>query len=69
MTHLDTLRLHLSHERARLAAAKSDKERAIRQVWADQLAREVAAEERFIGAAPCRADDMTDDDLPAELLG
>lgn len=66
MTHLDALRLGLSHERARLAAAKTGAERALRSVWVAQLEREIAAEERFLGVVP--AADISDDELMAELM-
>ena len=65
MRHLDTLRLGLSHERDRLAAAKTDAERAIRAVWVAQREREIAGEERFLGIAP--AAPISDDELLAAL--
>lgn len=58
MSHLDALNLRLSNERARLAAAKSEGERALRNVWIAQLEKEVEGEIQFLG---------TDDDLLAEL--
>ena len=66
-THLDTLNLRLSHERARLAAATSDRERAVRAVWILQTEREIAGERAFLGLQ----DDLPvvdDDELLAELL-
>lgn len=45
MEHLDALNLRLSDERERLAAAKTDKERAMRQVWVDGIAREISREQ------------------------
>lgn len=68
-SHLDALRLRLSHERGYLAAAKTDRERELRAVWISQIEREIAAELDHLGkAAPVDAD-MTDDELLAELLG
>lgn len=66
MTHLDALELNLSHERARLAAAKSPKEIAMRKVYVAQLEKEVAGELAFLGkTAP--ALDMSADELFREL--
>ena len=66
-SHLLALMTILSHERERLANAKSDQERALRSVWVSQLEREIAAEEAFLGLEPIdRA--MSDDELLAELL-
>ena len=44
MTHLDALQLGLSNERARLAAAKTDGERALRTQWVRQLENQVCDE-------------------------
>jgi hypothetical protein len=66
-THLDALNLRLSHERARLAAATSDRERAVRAAWISQTEREIAGERAFLGLQ----DDLPavdDDELLAELL-
>lgn len=66
MTHLDALELNLSNERARLAAATSPKEIALRRVWVAQLEKEVASELAFLGkSAPTL--DMSDDELFREL--
>ena len=43
-SHLDALQLGLSNERARLAAAKTDGERALRTGWVRQLENQVADE-------------------------
>jgi hypothetical protein len=56
-THLDALLLRLSHERARLAASKSQKEREHRTVWAAGIEREIAAEYKFLGIEPFNDDD------------
>ena len=66
-SHLLTLMTILSHERERLANAKSDQERALRSVWVSQLEREIAAEEAFLGLEPIDHT-MSDDELLAELL-
>lgn len=68
--HLQALLLHLSHERARLAAATRPTERAARAVWVAQLEREVAAEEAFLRRAAPLPDvqPVTDDELLAALL-
>jgi hypothetical protein len=66
MTHLDALELNLSNERARLAAATSPKEIAMRRVWVAQLEKEVAGELAFLGkSAPTLH--MSDDELFREL--
>lgn len=65
-SHLDALNLRLSHERGYLAAAKSNKERALRRVWIAQIEKEIAAELAFLsksGDLP----EMSDDDLLAAL--
>lgn len=63
MTHLNALELNLSHERARLANAKTDAERASRSVWVAQLEREIASERKFFAVELS----LTDDELMAEL--
>lgn len=66
MNHLDALELNLSNERARLAAATSPKEIAMRKVYLAQLEREVAGELAFLGkTAP--ALEMSADELFREL--
>lgn len=72
-SHLVALMSGLASERKRLAAAKSDGEKALRSVWVRQLEAEVAAEEKFLadrGAQVFAAgthDEMTDDELLALL--
>ncbi len=66
-THLSALLFGLSNERVRLAAAKSDGERALRSVWVAQLEKEVSFEESFL-AARAEMPPMTDDELMAELM-
>lgn len=66
--HLAALELGLSHERARLAQAKTVRERELRTVWIAQREREIAAEKAFLGIAPDDpTDQMTDDELLAAL--
>ena len=48
MTHLNALNLRLSHERVRLANAKTEGERAMRTVWVAQIEKEIAGEEKFL---------------------
>ncbi|MDA8119156.1 MAG: hypothetical protein M0Z85_03710 [Gammaproteobacteria bacterium] len=65
-THLDALELRLSHERERLAKAKTERERQIRQVWVSGIEKEIASERKFLGLT----DDLpqvSDDELLAEL--
>lgn len=59
-SHLDSLQIRLTNERERLANAKTQKERDIRQVWISQIEKEIAHEFGHIA-------DMTDDELLAEL--
>ncbi len=64
--HLNALRLGLSHDRARLADAKTPAERELRAVWIAQREREIAGELAFLGL-PADAPAMSDDDLMREL--
>jgi hypothetical protein len=61
MNHIGILELRLSNERLRLSRATSQNERAIRQVYVDQMTREADAERQFLQM------DMTDDELMKEL--
>jgi hypothetical protein len=65
-THLDSLELRLSHERARLAMAKSQQEKDLRSVLVAQIEREIKLEREFLELVPIA--DMSDDDLLAELM-
>lgn len=69
MTHLEHLRLGLSNARARLAEAKTESERRIREVWVAQAEREIEGELRFLGLPADDDVQMTDDELMAELMG
>lgn len=64
MTHLNALELRLSDERGYLAKAKTEGERELRRVWIAQIEKEIAGERVFVA----KQDEMTDDDLLAELL-
>jgi hypothetical protein len=70
--HLNTLRLHLSNERCRLAAAKTPSEAQLRTVFVAQLEREIAGEVAFLaarGVVEAPSEDMSDDELLAALGG
>lgn len=60
--HLNALNLGLSHERVRLANAKTDGERNLRAVWIEQLEKEIRNEEGFVTGA-----DISDEELLREL--
>ena len=64
MTHKETLMLHLSNERIRMAAAKRPGEKALRAVWVKQLEKEVAfVEEHFEHSNIAELDKLSDDEL------
>jgi len=67
-THLVALQTRLSHERARLANAKTAKERELRAVWVAQAEKELAGELRFLGMSDTAPADIDDTDLLAALL-
>ena len=64
--HLSALQLRLSNERARLAAATSPGEIAMRKVWVAQIEKEIA-QERVHVIPEARNIDMTDDELLEQL--
>lgn len=66
-SHLNALELRLSHERGYLAAAKSEGERALRNVWIKQIEKEIAGELAFLGKDDTLPE-VTDDELYAELF-
>ena len=68
LTHINALRLRLSHEAAYLANAKTQRERDLRTVWMAQIQREIEAELVFLGLADDDSFDGSDDDLLAELM-
>ncbi len=61
MTHLDSIRLRLSHERARQDGSE------LRAVWLTQIEREEAAELKFLGITEEPDDQRSDDELLAAL--
>jgi len=66
--HLHALELGLYHEKQRLAAAKSESERQLRQVWVNQRQKEIDGERKFLGLSPVDSTvALTDDELLAAL--
>ena len=65
-THLDCLELRLSHERERLALAKSQQEREMRTVWVQGIEKEIAHERKRLGVAS-ELPQVSDEELLAEL--
>jgi hypothetical protein len=67
LDHLDAIRSRLSRERERLAAAKTDAERRMREVWVAGCEKELAAEYQFLGIEPVATTELTNDQLAAML--
>ena len=69
-SHLVALMTGLSRERQRLAAARTEQERALRAVWVRQSEKEINAEERFLGMTETdwNEPEMSADELMAELM-
>lgn len=69
LSHLHALELGLSHERQRLARARTEGERALRTVWVADYEKQIADERAFLGlpADDHSAADMSDDELLAAL--
>lgn len=70
LSHLDALEYRLHNERVRLSCARTHKEIEIRKVWVSQIEREIEHERQFLGLTITdvdRNDDITDDELLAEL--
>ena len=65
MSHLNALQLSLSNERMRLAAARTEGEKALRSVWVTQMEKEIKGEEEFLSAG---LDCSLNDDELLELL-
>ncbi len=69
--HLNAIRLRLSHERARLAAATKPREIAFRKVCLAQIEKEEASELAFLAKRGIDVvddiDAMSDDELLAHL--
>ena len=63
--HLIALMTSRSHERERLANAKTPQEIALRTVWVKQYDKQIADEEAFLGFSPMP--DISDEDLMKEL--
>jgi hypothetical protein len=66
-THLAALETRLSHEKARLGAAKTARECAMRCVWVKRIEKEIADERAFLGLYETPFMEMSDDELLAEL--
>ena len=64
--HLVWLHESLHREKARIALAKSETERRLRTVWAEQKQREIEAEMRFLGMSS-EPVNLSDDELLREL--
>lgn len=67
-SHLVALHEGLHRERARLASARTDRERALRSVYVAQREREIAGEMAFLGIDAAPLPDMSDNELLRELL-
>lgn len=65
-SHMNALRVRLSHERVRLANAKKAGDIALRTVWVAGIEKEISAEMVFLGLVEDDAE-MTDDELLAAL--
>lgn len=65
MTHLDALELRASNERGYIKAAKTYKEKQLREIWLNQINKEISIEKEkfFYNDLP----EMSDEDLLAEL--
>lgn len=67
-SHLNAIQARIFHEEQRLAAAKTERERAFRRHEIMMAKREEAAEYKFLGIVPAAdTDEMTADELLAEL--
>ena len=69
-SHLNTLETHLSHERSRLANAKTVEEKAMRCVWVVQLEKEIAGEKNLLGveSEAESTENLTNDQLLSQLF-
>lgn len=67
MSHLNALELRLSNERNYLAKAKNKGEKQLRQAWITQIEKEIKAEHQLLGLTEEVEQDLTDDELLAEL--
>lgn len=66
-SHLNALRLRLSHEKGYLDRAKTESERALRRVWIGQIEKEIAGELTFLGMTESDESTLSDAELLAEL--
>jgi len=67
-SHLNALRVRLSHEQDRLNRAKSFQEKELRTVWVKGIQKEITDELKFLGLEEKLPEEMTDDELLAELM-
>ena len=69
LSHLDAIQSRIGREKARMAAATSENERAFRAREIKAAEKELAAEYKFLGIAPLSLDEilLSDDELLAEL--
>lgn len=74
--HYVALMNRLSNEKAYLAAATKQSDIELRSVWIKQIEKEITQEEEFLKSkgvnvfsGSSNLDDMSEDDLLAELLG
>jgi len=70
LSHLEAIQARIGREKARLAAATSENDRAYRQREIVAAEKELAAEYKFLGIAPLTAEEiaMSDDEILAELF-
>lgn len=66
-SHLNAIELRLSHERVRLASAKTPAEKKQREVYVAQIEKERESELKFLNKRRMKEKDLTDDELLAEL--
>lgn len=67
-SHLDAIRIRLSHERSRLAEAMLDSERKLRSSLVAGIERELAGELKFLGLPPDPQTSDIDDDALLDAL-
>lgn len=71
VTHLRALGSRLFNENVRLANVKTAKERIMREVWVNQIRKEILDAKALLSTQypdyDPKADEMTDDELLAEL--
>ena len=62
MNHLDALELRLSNERIRFDNSKTKAERKMRQIWINQMQKEIKNEKAFI-----KSNELSIDELANQL--